>query len=247
MRGTIVYECPGENWSRTRPRGRVGHFAKILYPWLILCRTKSIFNYADKLHFSESPPMKLLPAILLALATAFFWGTYGPALGNARTAVKIAEGGWSPFKPYMFIGVAYLVWGVVGGLVMMKVNGDSFSFTGNHFQAAKWGFLAGSLGAFGALTLTGAVMAAAVHLKGGAPNLVMPFVFGGAVIISAVTPMIIGKLTNEPLNVPPILWLGVLLIVSGAVIVARNAPHPKPKPAASSTPAAGMTAETPAH
>lgn len=179
--------------------------------------------------------MKLLPAVLLALATAFFWGTYGPALGNARTMVKIADGGWSPFKPYMFIGVAYLVWGVLGGLIAMKVNGDSFSFTGKYAPAANWGFIAGSLGAFGALTLTAAIMSAAVHLKGAAPTLVMPIVFGGAVTISALTPVV---LSGWKLNVPPILWVGVALIVVGAVIVARNAPHGAPAKQAGSSPAA---------
>ncbi len=184
--------------------------------------------------------MKLLPAVLLAIATAFFWGTYGPALGNARTVVKIADGGWSPFKPYMFIGVAYLVWGVLGGLIAMKVNGDSFSFSGSYAPAAKWGFLAGSLGAFGALTLTAAIMAAAAHIKGAAPTLVMPIVFGGAVIISALTPVV---LSGWKIHVPPILWLGVALIFCGIVIVARNAPHgAPPKPAApTSTPSPDST------
>lgn len=182
--------------------------------------------------------MKLWLPIVLALATALFWGTYGPALGNARTAVKIADGGWSPFKPYMFIGVAYLVWGVLGGLLAMKVQGDSFSYSGTQIAAAKWGFIAGSLGAFGALTLTAAIMTAAVHLKGNAPTLVMPIVFGGAVTVSALTPLIINR---QAIHINPILWLGVGLVVAGVVIVARNTPHAAPAKPPGATPAAMTT------
>ena len=79
------------------------------------------------------------------------------------------------WPPYVFIGIAYLVIAIIGGLVMMKVKGDSFSFTGAHFPTAQWGFLAGALGAFGALCLTTAMMTS----RGNA-LLVMPIVFGGA-------------------------------------------------------------------
>ena len=82
--------------------------------------------------------------IAYAVATAAFWGLYGPTLTKSR-------GPWSPFKPYMFIGVAYLVWGVVGGLAGMKLLGDNWRFGGDQFLATKWGFIAGSLGAIAGL------------------------------------------------------------------------------------------------
>jgi hypothetical protein len=169
--------------------------------------------------------------IAFAMATALFWGTYGPALGKSR-------GDWSPFKPYMFIGVAYLVWGVVGGLVAMGVFGDSFSFSGNQYPAAKWGFLAGSLGAFGALCLTAAVM----NAKGfGGPALVMPIVFGGATMVNAVTELVLMK--DRP-AINPLLWLGMLLVVAGIVIVRLYTPvaHGGPRPAAA--PAASAPADS---
>ena len=156
-------------------------------------------------------------AIIFALATAFFWGVYGPALGKARTPRPPAEGGWSAYKPYVFIGVAYLVWGCLGGMAAMKVFGDSFSFTGTQQPAAKRGFIAGSLGAFGALTLTFAMMKA----RGNA-GLVMPIVFGGAVTVTAITNLIMlrGHATTSPM-----LWLGMLLVAAGIVMVARFTPH----------------------
>ena len=171
--------------------------------------------------------------IAFAVATACFWGTYGPALGKARGTE------WSPFKPYMFIGVAYLVWGVIGGLICMKLFGDSFSFAGSHYPAAKWGFLAGSLGAFGALCLTAAVFYAVAGKHGG-PALVMPIVFGGATMVNAIVDLLLMK---ERPNVNPLLWVGMLLVMAGIVLVRMYTPqaHGPAKPAT-----AAPTAEPPA-
>lgn len=169
-------------------------------------------------------------AITFALATACFWGMYGPALGFARTGKPIADGGWSAYKPYVFIGLAYLVWGCLGGMVAMKAFGDSFSFSGSQTPAAKWGFIAGSLGAFGALTLTFAMM----NAKGNA-GLVMPIVFGGAVSVTAITSLI---LLRGAAHTSPMLWIGMLLVACGIVLVAKNTPHGPPggkKPAAAAT------------
>jgi hypothetical protein len=164
-----------------------------------------------------------LVPIAFAVGTAFFWGTYGPALGKSR-------GDWSPFKPYMFIGVAYLVWGVIGGLVCMKLFGDRFSFSGTHYPAAKWGFLAGSLGAFGALCLTAAVFYA-LKFKVGGPALVMPIVFGGATMVNAFTELVLMK--DKP-AIDFRLWLGMVFVVIGIVLVRlyTPAPHGPPKPGA---------------
>jgi len=180
---------------------------------------------------------KMLIPILFAIGTAIFWGCYGPTIGNAQTPrldgrpLLPHEGGWTPFKPYVFIGIAYLVIAVIGGLVMMKVKGDSFSFTGNHFATVKWGFLAGTLGAAGALCLTTAMMTS----RGNA-LLVMPIVFGGAVSITALVSVL---RLHDWNNVNPLLWVGMLVTVAGVVTVAMNTPHghapPKPKPASAET------------
>jgi len=163
--------------------------------------------------------------VLFALMTAFFWGMYGPALGNARSALA------SPFKPYVAIGVAYLIWGVVGGVGGMLYKGDTFAFTG---AGTFWGLIAGSLGAWGALTLT-----LAMFSGGGAmPHIVMPIVFGGAVTVSAIVSAATVK-TEEGIN--PMLWAGILGMAVCIVIVAANTPHAHPpkKPATTDeTPAA---------
>lgn len=160
---------------------------------------------------------KNLIPILFALGTAFFWGSYGPTIGNAQAPRIGGVAAWSPFKPYVLIGVAYLVIAICGGLVMMKVRGDTFSYTGDQFPTLKWGFLAGVLGAFGALCLTTAMMTS----KGNA-LLVMPIVFGGAVSVTALITVLrlhVGATTS------PMLWIGMVITVIGIVLVATNTPH----------------------
>jgi uncharacterized membrane protein len=105
-------------------------------------------------------------------------------------------------------------------MVAMKAFGDSFSFSGTQQRAATWGFIAGSLGAFGALTLTFAMMKAQ-----GNAGLVMPIVFGGAVTVTAMTNIVLsrGHVTTNPL-----MWLGMVLVVAGIILVARFTPHVAP-------------------
>ena len=154
--------------------------------------------------------------LIFAIATALFWGLYGPALGQARAGLG------SPFKPYVAIGVAYLIWGIVGGVVGMWYKGDSFAFSG---AGSLWGFAAGSLGAWGALTLTLAMFSGGAAM----PQIVMPIVFGGAVTVSALVPVVTAK---EPLEVSPWLWIGIAAIALGIVLVGYNTPHASPHRAA---------------
>lgn len=150
--------------------------------------------------------------VLYALLTALFWGLYGPALAQSRSMLA------SPFKPYVAIGLAYLLWGVVGGLVGMWVKGDSLSFGG---PGVAWGFAAGTLGAWGALSLTLAMFTGGTAM----PHVVMPIVFGGAVTVSAVAALWSagGRGATNP-------WLlvGIVGIAVGIVLVAANTPHAAP-------------------
>lgn len=147
--------------------------------------------------------------ILFALLTGFFWGTYGPALGPARTALA------SPFKPYVAIGAAYLVWGILGGLLGMWWKGDTFTFSG---AGASWGFIAGSLGAWGALALTFAMFTGGTAM----PHIVMPIVFGGAVTVTAIISSI------QQRQLPVGLVIGIAVVFVGVVLVTINTPQQHP-------------------
>jgi len=155
---------------------------------------------------------KFLPFIF-ALGTAFCWGLYGPALGKAR-----ALGGGTPFKPYVGIGVAYLLIAIVGGLIAMAVVGkDKWDFTDT---TSRWGFLAGVLGALGAFSLTLAMFSGGHRI----PHAVMPFVFGGAVTVVALFGVLfLGGRGNVWM------WIGIIGMGVSAVLVAANTPHGSPK------------------
>ena len=177
-------------------------------------------------------------AILWALSVAVFWGLYGHALQNGRSAAK--PPGWSSFKPYLWVGIAYLVIAVVGGAIAMKLQGDNFDFSGKYRPAMTWGFLAGAVGAIGALALTFAL----VKAKGNAA-LVMPIVFGGAVVVNAVVSYFrVGTDPDHPTN--PLLWAGMALVAVGIVLTARYAPHgaPPKRPAVTAAPVDGEPSET---
>jgi len=162
--------------------------------------------------------------ILFAILTGLCWGLYGPVLGQSRSALL------SPFKPYVAIGVAYLIWGILGGLIGMWFKGDSFVFTG---AGSVWGLAAGTLGAWGALTLT-----LAMFTGGGAiPHVVMPIVFGGAVTVSALVSVWSARGHGET---SPWLWVGIVGIALSIVLVASNTPHAAP-PGAGKPPAQGAS------
>lgn len=152
--------------------------------------------------------------IIFGLMTAVFWGLYGPVLADSRGDLK------SPFKPYLLIGLAYLLWGVIGGLVGMWQKGDTWVFPSG---GTTLGFIAGSLGAFGALTLTLAMY------NGGKPYIVMPIVFGGAVTVSAIFSVYRERAHTE---INPLLFVGIAGVVISAALVAYCTPHAPPaKPA----------------
>lgn len=170
----------------------------------------------------------LIFPVLCALVAALCWGMYGPTLSHARSPARE----WGPFKPYLFIGLAYLVIAVVGGAVMMKVAfNDNFDYSGKYFPAMKWGFLAGCLGAFGALGLTFALTKA-----GGKPSYVMPIIFGGAVTVNAIAAYV--SLPKDQ-SASPFMWVGMLFVAIGIVLTAGNTPHGHPPAKAATAGAAG--------
>lgn len=157
--------------------------------------------------------------VIFALLTALFWGLYGPTLAIARQ-----HEGNNAFKPYLMIGVAYLIWAILGGAGGMIYTKVPFSFSGG---GVTWGFIGGSLGAFGALTLTLAMFS---FPPGKArPDIVMPIVFGGAVTVTAITGYLQTRNLEGAHAPSPWLWIGMVGMAACIVIVASNTPHAPPK------------------
>ena len=172
--------------------------------------------------------------VIFALLTALFWGLYGPVLGFARAAEN------NPFKPYLLIGVAYLVWAIVGGAAGMAYTKAPFAFSG---AGLTWGLISGSLGAFGALTLTLAMFSFEGKPR---PEIVMPIVFGGAVTVTALTNFAISMNSPGAHHPSPWLWVGIAGMAVCIVIVAYNTPHVAPKKSApTAAPQANPSDKTP--
>lgn len=170
--------------------------------------------------------------VIFALLTALFWGLYGPILGLARAAEQ------NPFKPYLLIGVAYLVWAILGGSLGMKYTNVPFAFSGD---GLKWGLISGSLGAFGALTLTLAMFSFEGKPR---PEIVMPIVFGGAVTVTALTNLFMAREQAGAHAPSPWLWVGMIGMAVCIVVVAYFTPHaapPKNSPATSAETPVGST------
>jgi hypothetical protein len=168
--------------------------------------------------------------VIFALLTALFWGLYGPVLGLARAAEQ------NPFKPYLLIGVAYLVWAILGGAIGMKYTNVPFAFS---VDGLKWGLISGSLGAFGALTLTLAMFSFEGKPK---PELVMPIVFGGAVTVTALTNLVMSGQQAGEHHTSPWLWVGMVGVAVSIVIVAYNTPHVAPKKPSGTAPVSAASA-----
>ena len=162
---------------------------------------------------------KLFFPFFYAICTGLFWGLYGPILGKARAL----EG--SPFKPYFYIGIAYLVIAIVGGAAGMWWKGDSFAFSG---PGARWGLIAGALGALGALTLTLAMFTGGASI----PHAIMPVVFGGAVTVTAFYTIVT---SGGKFQANPMLWVGVAGMLVSILIITMNTPHAAPPPAGSAS------------
>jgi hypothetical protein len=180
-----------------------------------------------------------LYAALFALCTAVFWGTYGPLLqsGHQLMDPEHVMGTGGRLRPFICVGVAYLLVAIVGPIIVMYTTGiDRGAGVFHHwtFSGIVWSTIAGGAGALGAFTL---IMA----LGAGGPRsvaYVMPMVFGFAPMISTLTGMYFNKTFNQ---MSPFFAAGLILIVAGAITILFTAPKPKPKPAGShahSTPAA---------
>ncbi|QDU81039.1 hypothetical protein Pla110_27760 [Polystyrenella longa] len=151
----------------------------------------------------------LIP-ILFALGTALCWGLYGPTLGKARDFEH------SPFKPYVFIGVAYLVWAIAGSFLAMYLRKEPMTFTTN---GMIWGFGAGTLGAIGAFCLTMAMFSGGFKF----PHVVMAVVFGCAVTVAALVSLVTAEQKGGTG-----LWIGIAGMLISAIVVALNTPHAHP-------------------
>jgi hypothetical protein len=179
-------------------------------------------------------------AVLFALCTALFWGVYGPLLQRGHHYMG-TEG---RLRPFICVGVAYLLVAIIGPIVVMYTTGIDRGeglFHGWTFSGIVWSTLAGAVGALGAFTLLLALGA------GGAPSTlyVMPLVFGCAPLVSTLTSMYLNNLMGKT---SPFFAAGLILVAAGAITILITAPKPPKKESKSehsAKPAAVISAAPP--
>ena len=166
---------------------------------------------------SEKAGIQWFNAMAAILMTAICWGSYGPILhlGQARM-----QG--SRLRPFICVGMAYFVIGVIVPAVILMKLGESGQWT---VVGTLWSLAAGAAGAIGAM---GIIMA---FNSGGKPIFVMPLVFGFAPVINTIDSLGLGYLKTGAIgemSKPFLFSLG--LVITGAVCVLLFAPKGK-KPA----------------
>lgn len=144
-------------------------------------------------------PLAVVGSILL---TALAWGIYGPMLHSGQIAMH-----GSRLRPFLCVGLAYFLVAVIVPLVVLYVRGEQGSWNG---RGIVWSFLAGMVGALGAL---GIIMA--FHF-GGRAIFVMPLVFGGAPVVNTLFAIVSNKSAQET---KPFFLAGLIMVILGAIIV----------------------------
>ncbi len=189
-------------------------------------RALGLYNKTRPLTASQW--MKVLLSIGL---TAVCWGAYGPMLHKGQ--IKM---GGSRLRPFLCVGISYLLIAVLVPLAMTPMFPEAGSWT---VVGTLWSLAGGALGALGAL---GIILA---FNFGGKPIFVMPLVFGFAPLINT---FITVAEEGTSTNLSPLFFGSLLLAIAGAVTVLLFAPksHP-PAGGAKSSEAVGKEKVAAAH
>lgn len=158
--------------------------------------------------------MQNLSFLIFVAVTFCCWGVYGPTLHVGQDGLG-AEGKLSLLRPLICVGIAYFLIAVLYPTVALLIRGEKGGWTLSGFL---WSFIAGAVGAFGAL---GIVLAFKFD---GKPIYVMPLVFGLAPIVNTLVTMTMAK-TLKQVNF--LFLLGILTVAVGAAGVLLTKPAAK--------------------
>jgi len=152
--------------------------------------------------------MKGMLTILGFTALTFLcWGSYGPVLHVGQAAME-GDG----LRPFMCVGLAYFLIGVVVPIAWLRMWGEKGHWT---TRGTIWSLVAGAVTTIGAL---GIVMAFGSR---GDPAYVMPLVFGGAPVVNTFVSMWMAGTYRQA---GPVFFVGLVLVAVGAVVVLLNKP-----------------------
>ena len=171
--------------------------------------------------------------LIWALMTVLSWGVYGVLLHSGQLAMGDPVNG--RYKAFLFIKIAYFLTAVLAPLVVLKLNGASWSFPAKGAWLSLVAGIVGAAGAFGVLLAFGAK---------GSPTVVMAIVFAGAPIVNAFTAMAVHPPAG---GLSALRWqfiLGIVLAAVGGCLVSLYKPGPAPpEPAAAAEQGVGQGGE----
>lgn len=161
----------------------------------------------------------LLFVVSSFLVTILAWGMYGPVLHWGQHDMSTV-GGLARMRPFVCVGLAYFLIGVIVPAVLLQMKGEQGEWT---LGGIVFSLAGGALGALGAL---GIILA---FNFGGKPVYVMPLVFGGAPVVNSFLTITLARRMKE---IGPVFLAGLVMVLLGAMIVLAWAPQADAKPAA---------------
>lgn len=149
--------------------------------------------------------------------TIFSWGVYGPVLHKGQMLMQ-----GSRLRPLICVGLAYLAVAVVGTSLLVPLVAETGLGEYDKWTTPGilWSLAGGAAGAVGAL---GIILA---FTFGGKPVYVMPLVFGGAPVIN--TLVTIAPAVTRGVEVKPLFFAGLIIVIAGAATVLVFAPKAAP-------------------
>lgn len=155
--------------------------------------------------------------LLYVLLTVGCWGVYGVFIHTG--SIGMADPANGRIKAFLFVGIAYFLTAVVAPLIILKVNGASWSFPA---KGLWWSLIAGIVGAIGAL---GVLLAFGAK---GTPTVVMSIIFAGAPMVNAAVAIAMHPPAGGWGSIKPQFFLGILLAALGGCLVSFYKPPPAP-------------------
>lgn len=158
-----------------------------------------------------------------AFLTVLTWGLYGVFLHSGQMAM--GDPVFGRYKAFLFVGVAYFIFAVLAPLVLLKMQGASWTFPSKGIWISIFAGTLGAIGAFGTLLAFGAK---------GTPAVVMSIVFAGAPIVNSIASMVMHPPKDGIAAVPWQFYLGIGMAAAGGCLVVfyKPAPAPAAKPTA---------------
>jgi drug/metabolite transporter (DMT)-like permease len=164
--------------------------------------------------------------LVFALMTVVSWGLYGAFLHTGQMGMADPVSG--RYKAFLFVGLAYFLTAVLAPLVLLKLQGATWTYP---VKGALWSLLAGTVGAAGAFCVLLAFGAK------GTPPVVMSIVFGGAPLVNALYSLTLQPPQGGWAGIRWQFYAGMLLVALGGCLVTLYKPAPAGPAAAAARPA----------